>query len=57
MKAGDIIMSIDGHAINGYAEYKGATRGKKPGDVIEVTVLRGREELTLNVELTARDRG
>ena len=55
MKGGDEIMSIDGHTINGYADYKRTTRGKEPGDVIAVTVKRGDEELKLEVELAARE--
>ncbi len=54
MKAHDQIVEIDGRTINGMREYREATAGKKPGDVLSVTVLRGDEELVLQVELSAR---
>ncbi len=54
MKAGDRILSVDGLAITGMTDYYKATEKKKAGDVISVNVRRGREELTLQVELAAR---
>jgi hypothetical protein len=56
MKAGDRITRINGHPINGFGDYREVTGDKKPGDIIEVTVLRGQQELILKVELSARTR-
>lgn len=55
MKGGDRIVRVDGLTVSDLSEYRKATRGKKPGDTIDVTVLRGKEELTLSVELGGRD--
>ncbi len=54
MKDGDRILSIGGQTVNGFREYRQATREKKPGDVVAVVVKRGRDELTLEVTLRAR---
>ena len=54
MQDGDRILSIAGNAVNGFREYRQATREMKPGDVVAVVVKRGREELTLEVTLRAR---
>lgn len=56
MRSGDRIIRIDGLRISGLNEYRAATAHKEPGDIIQVTVLRGREELILDVELSARRR-
>ncbi|MGD2110113.1 MAG: M20/M25/M40 family metallo-hydrolase [Phycisphaerae bacterium] len=52
MKPGDRVVSIEGKTIGGLADYREVIRGKKPGDVINVTVLRDVEERTLDVELS-----
>ncbi len=54
MKNGDRILEIEDTSINGYEDYLEATEGKKPGDVVTVKVLRGSEELTLEVKLAPR---
>lgn len=54
MKVGDRILKVNAVVINGFMDYREATRDKKPGDVIDVVVKRGREEITLNVKLSAR---
>lgn len=54
MKAGDRILSVDGQTISGLSDYYKATEKKKAGDVVAVNVLRGKEEITLQVELGAR---
>ena len=56
MQTGDRIIRIDGLSISGLDEYRAATAHKEPGDVIQVTVLRGQKELILDVELSARGR-
>jgi hypothetical protein len=51
MKAGDRLIKIDGKEITGFREYMEVTRSKSAGDVVAVSVLRGEQELLLNVEL------
>lgn len=54
MKPGDRILSVAGQRISGLSDYYKATENKKPGDIVDVLVQRGKEELTLQVELSAR---
>jgi hypothetical protein len=54
MKSGDRIVRIGDQPINTMSDYRKATTDKKAGDVISVIVRRGKEELTLNVELASR---
>jgi hypothetical protein len=54
MKAGDLILSIDGKIVKDRTDFFKATQQKKPGDVVPVLVRRGQEDVTLQVELTAR---
>ncbi|MCH8250837.1 MAG: M20/M25/M40 family metallo-hydrolase [Planctomycetes bacterium] len=54
MKDGDVIIAIDGKAINGLDDFRDQTKDKKPGDVIAVKIRRGDEEMTLDVTLAAR---
>ena len=56
MKDGDVIIEIDGKAINGLDDFRDQTKDKKPGDVIAVKIRRGDEEMTLDVTLAARSR-
>lgn len=51
MKSGDRIVKIEGEAIDGIQDYRKITKGKKPGDIILVTVKRGDKNLELSVEL------
>ena len=54
MKSGDRILKIGETAIAAFEDYLNATRGKKPGDVVNVTLLRGEAELSVDVKLGAR---
>lgn len=54
MKAGDRILKINDLSIGDFMDFRKASRGKSPGDVVEVVVKRGKEELSLSVELSAR---
>jgi Peptidase family M28/PDZ domain/PA domain len=53
MKSGDRIIKIEGATIGGLQDYRKVIKGKKPGDVIVVTVRRGDEQLDLSVKLSA----
>lgn len=54
MKPGDRILKINGVAIGDFMDYRRATSDKKPGDSVDVEVLRNGEPLTLQVELSSR---
>lgn len=54
MQDGDRILKIDGHDIDGFGAYRTATRGKSPGDSVEVVILRNGKELTLALTLLGR---
>ena len=51
--AGDLILEIDGEAINTAAEMAENIGGRKPGDKISLLLRRGDEEKELDVELGA----
>lgn len=53
MKDGDRIIRIGERAVNNLADYLKAIEDKKPGDEIEITVLRGTEETRLKATLTS----
>ncbi len=54
MIAGDRIVKIDDLTINSMSDYRKATAEKKPGDTISVVVRRGKDEVTLSIELSSR---
>ena len=56
MKPGDRVLRIDGKTIDGLLDYREVTQDKNPGDVITVTVLRDKQELTLDVRLSGSGR-
>ena len=54
MKPGDIIVEFDGKAVKDLQSYSDALYGKKPGDVVDVIVVRGAERITMKVTLARR---
>jgi hypothetical protein len=54
LKAGDIMISFDGKDVANLMDFTVLLRQKKPGDEVEVTVLRNGQTLTVKVLLTAR---
>ena len=54
LKAGDLMVSFDGKPIRTLYDFTYALREKKPGDEVEVKVVRGGEPLTVRVTLTTR---
>jgi serine protease Do len=50
----DIITKVDGKSIKGFPGLSGALSKKKPGDEVELEILRGEETLTKRVKLGAR---
>ena len=54
-KGGDLIIGIDGQEVNDFDEFMGyLLTYKKPGDQVTLTVLRGEEELKLDLTLQER---
>ncbi|MEM5948368.1 trypsin-like peptidase domain-containing protein [Spirochaetia bacterium 38H-sp] len=51
---GDIIVGIDGQAVATLADMYAALEDNKPGDVVDVIVVRGNKKLTLKVMLSKR---
>jgi S1-C subfamily serine protease len=51
---GDIIVEVDGTPIATLMDLLGALEDNKPGETVEVKVLRGRREQALYVKLSAR---
>lgn len=51
---GDIIVEVDGITVSGFADYFSALESTKPGDTIDVVVLRGEKRISLDVELVER---
>jgi putative serine protease PepD len=52
LKAGDIIVQLDGRTITTKADLSDLLLGKNPGDKVMVQVQRGNQQLTLNVTLS-----
>ena len=55
LKAGDVITKINEVPITKYSDLKGQLTAKRPGDLIDVTVMREGNELTKQVKLSKRD--
>lgn len=49
---GDVITAIDGTPVGSFADYYSLLESKKPGDMVEITVQRGRRQETLSVPLS-----
>lgn len=54
LMAGDIMIEFDDLEITGLNDYAYALRQKQPGDVVEVVVTRGEENISASVTLSAR---
>ena len=51
---GDIIIQIEGEPITSLGDFYAALERSRPGDIINVTVARGKRELNMDVSLTNR---
>lgn len=51
---GDIVIAVEGTAIEGGAGLVAAVRDQEPGDELEIQILRGGDEITVSVVLTDR---
>jgi hypothetical protein len=54
LKAGDVMVSFAGKQIRTLYDFTYALREKKPGDEVEVTVMRGTERIAVKTTLTSR---
>jgi len=52
---GDIITSIAGSPVETLTDYYSALESRKPGEKVEITVLRGRQQVSLKLTLAERD--
>jgi putative serine protease PepD len=57
LQAGDVVVSIDGQAVQARSELVAAIRGHKPGDKVTLVVVRGGNETTVTAALTQRPAG
>ena len=56
MQVGDVIVGLNGRAVNDPADVSAAIQGQAPGDVVTVQVRRDGQPVTLDVELGKRPR-
>ena len=54
LRVGDVIVRIDGKPVNEASDVQALVRSRRPGDSLEVVVLRDGEERTLSAKLTER---
>lgn len=54
LKAGDLVVSLGGTTVTDLTSYSDALYAHKPGDAVEIVVLRGSERVTLRVTLGRR---
>lgn len=54
IRAGDIVVEFDGKAVTDLQSYSDALYARRPGDEVEVVVMRGSERLRLKVRLGRR---
>jgi S1-C subfamily serine protease len=55
MKSGDRVLLIEGREVNNLADYRDITKDKKPGDRVAITVIRGSQQMVMDVELQSRE--
>jgi serine protease DegQ len=51
LEPGDVVVGMDGEPVRAVPELLGELRRRDPGDTVEVTVVRGEEQLEIPVEL------
>ncbi len=54
IRAGDIVVGIDGNPVSGIRDLLDQITRHKPGDQIQVTIYRGTQKLTLDMKVTQR---
>ncbi|MPY94307.1 MAG: PDZ domain-containing protein [Acidimicrobiia bacterium] len=51
LQEGDVIVAVDGQAVRSYEELISGIRSRQPGETLELAVLRGEEQVTVEVTL------
>jgi putative serine protease PepD len=54
IRAGDVIVGIDGHRIGSSDELRSAIDARSPGDTVSITLRRSGKERTVHVTLASR---
>ncbi len=54
IQQGDIILELDGKPVEGLRSLSGILKARRPGDEVPLKIMRGEEELSMTVVLTAR---
>ncbi len=54
IRAGDVVVALDGERVADLRAYSAALKGRQPGDRVSVTVIRGGDELTVTAVLASR---
>ncbi len=54
LQKGDVILSIDGKAVTAYGDIGAALEDRRAGSMVEVTLRRGEETVTVDVRLSAK---
>lgn len=57
LKAGDVIVKVDGDKVNDPGDVSDAVSDKEEGEQVELTLLRDRKEMTMTVEVTESETG
>jgi putative serine protease PepD len=57
LRAGDVVVAIDGQAVQDFSELGARIRAHKPGDRVELRIVRGGNETTVTATLTQRPAG
>ena len=52
---GDVITAIAGEKIDTLTDYYSALESRKPGEVVEIDVLRGRQQISMKIKLAERE--
>ncbi len=55
LKGGDVLIAFDAETINNLEDFTFSLRKRKPGDLVKVTVMRGKEKLVVDVTLGRRN--
>jgi Lon-like protease len=52
LKAGDVLLTVQGHPVTGYSSLRAAVTGVAPGQIVKVHLRRGASERTVDVRTT-----
>ncbi|MCX5713592.1 MAG: RIP metalloprotease RseP, partial [Candidatus Omnitrophica bacterium] len=55
IRVGDKVVAVEGRRVMLWEELQDAIKSKKPGEQVELSVVRGDQELTVNVKMKGKD--